>query len=516
MISAMFTAKGLSKIGAASILIFVSLFFSSGSWAVDPVFLDTQEPRKLQMVSGKSIILRSHEPVKRVSVGVPMIAGIKLLTPHEILITGNITGATNLILWQNKKVSAIYELDVIYDISRLKQKLHEVLPNETDLRVIATQDTITLSGTVSSTANLSQAVALAESYAGYVIKTKKKITKDINRAKDPGTEENVEVEWAREARKVCNLVQVAGNHQVMLEVRVSEISKTLINRLGINFSYNRGDDFGLSSIGGLTQMVDPTDIILPRKSNLVSGPLGLIVSPNVNALFRFHRGSVTWTGFVDALKEDGLVNVLAEPTLIALSGQTASFLAGGEFPVPVPQGLGTVAIEYKPFGVALSFTPTVLSKDKINIKVAPEVSELDFAIALPIGGYLVPGLSTRKAATIIELTDGQSFAIAGLLNKSIRDKMSKFPILGDVPVLGSLFRSRKFQKSETELIIIVTPHIVKPLDFAKQTLPNDFYIEPDDSEIFIKGLMQGREKDRLSTVREEMDVDFGHVIPYPD
>jgi len=500
----MFTASGHNKIRAAFILVFVLLFFSPGPWAADSVFLDTHEPRKLQLVSGKSIILKSPEPIKRISVGVPMIASIKLLTPHEILITGNFTGATNLILWQGKKVSAVYDLDVVYDISRLKQKLQEVLPNETGLRVIATQDTITLSGTISSTANLSQALALAESYAGYVIKTKRKETKN------KGAGETVDVKWTREARKVCNLVQVAGCHQVMLEVRVSEMSKSLINRLGINFSYNRGGDFGLSSIGGLAELARPED------ANLAAGPLGLLVSPNVNALFRFHRESATWTGFVDALKEDGLVKILAEPTLIALSGQTASFLAGGEFPVPVPQGLGTVSIEYKPFGVRLSFTPTVLSKDRISIKVAPEVSELDFTTALPIEGYLVPGLSTRKAATIVELADGQSFAIAGLLKDMVRDKLSKFPFLGDIPVLGALFRSREFQRSETELIIIVTPHLVKPLDLAKQTLPTDFYIEPDDSELFILGLMEGREKDRPSTFREEMDGDFGHAIPYPD
>jgi len=502
----MFTAKGLSEIGAVSILIFVLLFFTSGSWAVDSVFPDTQEPKKLQLVSGKSIILRSPEPVTRVSVGVPMIAGIKILSPHEMLIMGNFTGATNLILWQGKKVSAIYDLDVVYDISRLRQKLHEVLPNETDLRVIATQDTITLSGTVSSTANLSQTVALAESYAGYVIKTKKTETKN----KKKGTEENVDVEWTREARKVCNLVQVAGVHQVMLEVRVAEMSKSMINKLGINFSYNRGGDFGLSSLAELTKLVKPME------ANLAAGPLGLLVSPNINALFRFHKGSATWTGFIDALKEDGLVKILAEPTLIALSGQTANFLAGGEYPIPVPQGLGTVAIEYKDFGVGLEFTPTVLSEDKINIKVAPVVSELDFSIALQIGGYLVPGLSKRRAATIVELADGQSFAIAGLLKNTVRDQISKFPFLGDIPVLGALFRSRKFQKNETELIIVATPHIIKPLDLAKQTLPTDFYIEPDDMELYILGLMEGRERDRPSIFREEMDGDFGHAIPYPD
>ncbi|MCD4812061.1 type II and III secretion system protein family protein, partial [bacterium] len=235
----------------------------------------------------------------------------------------------------------------------------------------------------------------------------------------------------------------------------------------------------------------------------------LLVSPAVNSLFTFNKGSATWTGFVDALKEDGLVKILAEPTLIALSGQTAYFLAGGEYPVPIPSEDG-IAIHYKPFGVTLSFSPTVLNEDKISIKVAPEVSELDFSIALQVGGYTVPGLSTRRASTVVELADGQSFAIAGLLKETIRDSMSKFPLLGDIPVLGALFRSRAFQKNETELIIIVTPHLVKPLDPAKQTLPTDFYIEPDDTEIYILGLMEGWEK------RGELDGEFGHGMPYPD
>jgi pilus assembly protein CpaC len=235
----------------------------------------------------------------------------------------------------------------------------------------------------------------------------------------------------------------------------------------------------------------------------------------VNALFRFHKGSATWTGFVDALKEDGLVKILAEPTLIALSGQTANFLAGGEVPIPVPED-DNIGIEYKRFGVSLSFSPTVLSENKISIKVAPKVSEIDYSIGIVYLGFVIPGFTTREASTTVELADGQSFAIAGLLDERIRDKLSKFPFLGDIPVLGALFRSREFQRSETELIIIVTPHLVKPLDLAKQTLPTDFYIEPDDSELFILGLMEGREKDRPSTFREEMDGDFGHVIPYPD
>jgi pilus assembly protein CpaC len=501
----MFTAKGLSRMGAASILVFVLLFSPPGSWAIDSVILDTHEPKKLQLVSGKSIILRSPESIERVSSGQPIIANVRLLSPYEVLVTGNYTGITNLIIWRNKKVSVFYDLEVVYDISRLRQKLHEVLPNETDLRVHATQDSITLSGTVSSTANLSQAVALAESYAGYVITLKKRGVTDRSSSmiKEQGksSETTTGTEWLRDARKVCNLVQVAGCHQVMLEVRVAEMSKSLTNRLGIDFIYSRGSDLGISALSGLFKM---------EESKIFYS------LPNVKALFRFSKGSATWTGFVDALKEDGLVKILAEPTLIALSGQTAHFLAGGEIPMLVPQDMEQVTVEYKPFGVSLSFTPTVLSENKISIKVEPVVSEIDYSIATQVLGYSMPGFRTRKASTTVELADGQSFAIAGLLDERIRDKMSKIPLLGDIPVLGTLFRSREFQKSKTELIIIVRPHLVKPLDLAKQTLPTDFYIEPDDMELYILGLMEGREKNRPSTVREKLDGDFGHVMPYPD
>jgi pilus assembly protein CpaC len=224
-------------------------------------------------------------------------------------------------------------------------------------------------------------------------------------------------------------------------------------------------------------------------------------------------GGANWTGFIDALKQDGLVKILAEPTLVSLSGQTANFLAGGEFPIPVPQGLGTVAIEYKPFGVGLSFTPTVLSENKIAIKVESEVSELDFSIAAQFQGYVVPGLTTRKASTVIELADGQSFAIAGLLSESVRDVLDKFPLLGDIPILGTLFRSRQFQKHETELIIIATPHLVKPLNMEKQTLPTDYYKEPDDTEFYILGFMEGRESSSPSVTTGKLDGDFGHTMP---
>jgi pilus assembly protein CpaC len=385
---------------------------------------------------------------------------------------------TSITLWQDSKITAIYDLEVVYDISRLKRKINEILPGEKDLCVFASGDSITLSGRISSASNLSQAVALSEAYA---------------------PEGNVR-----------NLVEVAGIHQVMLEVRVAEISKSLMKRLGANFNYNNGEDFAGSSIGNLAQLVRPED------ATLMSGPLGLLVSPAVNAFFRFNKGNSSWTGFIDAMKEDGLLKVLAEPTLIALSGQTANFLAGGEFPVPVPQGLGTVAIEYKTFGVGLSFTPTVLSENKISINVMPEVSELDFSTAVQIEGFTIPGLTTRRAATVVNLADGQSFAIAGLLSETVRDNFSKYPKLGEIPILGRLFQSREFQKQETELMIIVTPHLVKPLDSEKQTLPTDYYVEPDDADFYLWGLMEGRGKKKSTAVQGELDGDFGHALPVND
>ncbi|MCZ6799093.1 MAG: type II and III secretion system protein family protein, partial [Nitrospirae bacterium] len=181
----------------------------------------------------------------------------------------------------------------------------------------------------------------------------------------------------------------------------------------------------------------------------------------------------------------------AEPTLVSISGQEASFLAGGEFPVPIPQSFGVTTIKFKEFGVSLKFNPTVLSGGNILLKIAPEVSELDFSNGVSFEGFAIPALLTRRVETIIELKDGQSFAIAGLLQENIREAIAKYPLLGDIPILGSLFRSTSFQKNETELIIIVTPHLVKPLDMKKQTLPTDAYLEPNDFEFMLMGYMEG-------------------------
>ena len=432
---------------------------------------------------GKSLIIATPDPVRRVSLAAPEIADAMVITPQQVYITGKAPGTTTLTFWEaDDKVSAVVYLEVSPDIARFKETLNKILPEEKGVQATATHESITLSGNVSSATSLSQVLALAESYF---------------------------------PKKTINLLSVGGVQQVMLEVRVAEMSRTLLRRLGINFSYlsPNGQSFGVSLLNGLTRI--PT-------TGFPASDLG--VSNNVNGILRFLQNGATWTVFVDALKQEGLLKVLAEPTLITLSGRKANFLAGGEYPIPVPQagagGFVVITIDYKPYGVALNFTPTVLDGNKINMQVAPESSELDFSQAITISGYIVPALTTRRVSTVIELGDGQSFAIAGLLKNETREVINKFPLLGDIPILGALFRSTEFQKSETELIIIVTPHLVKPMDLAKQTLPTDQYIEPDDFEWYLLGKMEGEEKRKSSKPGSpsagvdnqfQLEGNFGHI-----
>jgi pilus assembly protein CpaC len=311
---------------------------------------------------------------------------------------------------------------------------------------------------------------------------------------------------------VVNLLEIAGVQQVMIEVRVSEMSRTLTKQLGFNFSTisSSGKQFGVSTLNSLTSF---------PSGGFPANPLS--VSSSVNGVLSFLGNGATWTAFIDALQDNGLLRVLAEPTLITLSGKSANFLAGGEFPVPVPQpGItAIVTIQYKPFGVGLNFTPTVLSDGRINMIIAPEVSELDFSQAVSLQGYIIPSITTRRVSTTVELADGQSFAIAGLLQEEIKEDIQKFPLLGSIPILGALFRSSSFTKSETELVILVTPHLVKPLDLSKQTLPTDAFVEPDDFEFYLEGRLEGRDGGKAASAlprtlkKGGLEGDFGYILP---
>jgi len=435
---------------------------------------------------GESKIIELQARAAKIEITDPGIASVMVLTPWRLYLTGKNPGSTRLVLkGANNLINTIMIIEVAPNVAQLKTKLHEMFPEEKDLRVHATQDGITLSGMVSDAATLNQVMSLAQGYA------------PVGKEKDAKA-------------KVTSFVEVGGVQQVMLEVRVSEISRSLLRRLGVNFNYitDKGANLGLSMLGKLTQ--------LPEKG-WPGNPM--VVSDLINYAFMFPGNDATWTAFVDALKEEGLVKVLAEPTLITLSGKTANFLAGGEYPIPVPDDDG-ITISYKPYGVGLNFTPTVLSGGKISMQVNPEVSELNFNNSVTISGYVVPALTTRRVATTVELADGQSFAIAGLLSSNLREDVKKFPGLGEIPILGALFRSTSYQKDETELVIIVTPHLVKPLDMTKQTLPTDAFIEPNEIEFYLLGSLEGHGDNTQATPGRTvvpdsggLEGDFGYIKP---
>ena len=410
---------------------------------------EQREIQKLELTVGKSKVLDLPTAIKRASLANPEVADTVVLSPTQIYVTGKTTGVTNLTLWsESGRMMGMYDVVIAPDVTRLKENLHKTLPEEHGIMVTSDHDHITLSGTASDASTMNRALSMAEAYA---------------------------------PKKVVNAMQVGGVQQVMLEVRVAEMNRDLIKRLGLNFTGIGNDYFGLSVLGNLTRLaslshpIGQTATIATEATQVIQGAFG------------FNAASTSWTGFVDALKEENALKVLAKPTLMALNGQEAAFLAGGEFPIPVPQAFGLVTVQFKKFGVGLVFTPTVLNSKHISLNVAPEVSELDFTNALRLQGFVVPAITTRRAATTIELADGQSFAIGGLLRDNVRESVKKVPFLGEVPILGALFRSSSFQKSETELVIIVTPHLVKPLDMNAQTLPTDYFVEPNDFEYYLMG-----------------------------
>jgi pilus assembly protein CpaC len=364
------------------------------------------------------------------------------------------------------------------DVSLLKEKLHQILPRE-KIGVETAGDSVVLSGEVTGPVAQQTAISLASPFVG-------------------GKKE-----------KVVNLMHVGGVQQVMVEVRLAEINRTVGDRLGINFNVidRTGNSFGISTLDQLTAVTSLTRAFGGTAFTQVP-------SPNlINAIAGWKTGTVLWTMFFDALKSQNLGRVLAEPNLVTTSGQEASFLAGGEFPVPVPQQFQTITIEWKKFGVALVFTPTVLDNEKIAMKVAPEVSQLDFTTAITYSGYVVPSINTRRMSTMVEVKDGQTFAIAGLLQDLNRNIINKFPVLGDLPILGALFRSVNFQKNETELVVLVTPHLVKPVTATAARLPTDKWVDPTDVEIYLLGKLQGKEKPTpppAASLGAPLPKKFGH------
>lgn len=414
----------------------------------------------LRLRVGHSKVLRSTFVITRISVADPEIADIILISEKEVYVNGLAPGVTNLSLWgKNRFTTATVTVEA--DVSLLKEKLHQILPKE-KIGVEVAGDSVVLSGEVTGPIAQDTAISLATPFAG-------------------GKRE-----------KVVNLLHVGGVQQVLVEVRLAEIARQLLDRMGINTTIaSPSGNFGVTNVSAasaaavISSLTSHAFAAASSSGNFVGGA-------------GFKAGGLLWTMFFDVLKSKNLGRVLAEPNLVTTSGTEASFLAGGEYPIPVPQsGVGggtTITIDYKKYGVMLSFTPTVLDEGKIAMKVNPEVSDLDYTNAVTYQGSVIPGLTVRRMSTHLEVKDGQTFAMAGLLKDEDRDVVSKVPLVGDVPVLGNLFRSSSWQKQQTELVVLVTPHIAKPLAPNAARLPTDKWAAPSDAEMYLLGLDQARPK----------------------
>ncbi len=466
----------------------------------------------IQVPIYKSRVLTTRAPVKKVSVGNPEIADILVTSPTQLYLLGRSLGSTNVLLWDshNKLIDSL-DLEVVHDLGGLKAKLHELLPNE-QVEVYSAQGALVLRGQVSSAAAMDTAVKLAKTYTAQTAS----VVQGEGQAAEAAPTQSLEV---------INLMTVGGSQQVMLEVKVAEMKRSLFKSLNVRFN---ALDFGSSSrwsTGGFNNGVggsgNPLGFV-PDPDNaghIVLDPTSLIGSGK-GFLGQFLSDSFLFNVVLEAAKDNGSAKVLAEPTLTTLSGQQAEFISGGEFPIPVSDQDG-ITIEFKEFGVGVKFLPVVLDSGRVNLNLNVSVSELVAANSLVVetdntsgaASLLVPALTKRSAQSTVELGNGQTIAIAGLISENTRDFVSRFPGLGDIPVLGHLFRSQEFVNGETELVILVTPHLAKPVDARTVRLPTEKFVEPSDVDFYLLGKTKGRQMGRPVPVSLGVsEGSFGHDL----
>ena len=417
---------------------------------------EAEGPQSLHLLVGRSLVISSPTRIKRISLADPNIAEAVVVTPTQVVVNGKMPGGVSLLLWDEADQSQAFEVSVDIDVLGLSQKIHEVFPAE-DVHIETSKDVIMLSGRISS-------AAVADKILEVVKSSSPKVT------------------------SLMEVPVVPTSSEIMLEVKFAELDRSVLSQLGANlFSTGLGKTIGDTTTGQFGSLgQQKISDIFP-----VKGPQGnpseqfvteqtftdllniFLFNPNI------HLGAV-----IKALQQKNLLQILAEPNLLTETDKEASFLAGGEFPFPVVQpgqGFTAVTITFKEFGVRLNFKPTVTVDGKIHLHVRPEVSSLDFSNSLTISGFVIPALSTRRVETDMTLEDGQSFAIAGLVDDRVTRTLEKVPGLGDVPVLGKLFQSRSLQKSKNELLVVVTPRIVQPVTADKApkgpTFPQPF-LEP--------------------------------------
>ncbi|MGR3593620.1 pilus assembly protein CpaC [Limimaricola soesokkakensis] len=435
--------------------------------------------RALQVPMNRAVVVESDVPFTELSIANPGIADISSLTDRTIYVLGKAPGRTTLtVLGENGRLITNVEVHVTPDIAEFKERLEQILPGE-PIEVRTANDGIVMSGVVSSIGKLDRALELAQRYA---------------------------------PDRVSNLMSVGGTQQVMLKVRFSEmqrsVSKSLSASLGARgtaFGDNLGLAVGTNTLGNSTALGSALGGSLPSSS-----------SANASTLFGFNAGGVEVGLLLEALESRGVVRTLAEPNLTALSGQEASFLAGGEYPVPVSQENGTATIEYKPFGVELTFVPRVVEGDLINLELKASVSSIDPSNGFTADGFTIDAFRRRETATTVEMRDGESFAIAGLLSDDFQDLNGQVPWLGDIPVLGALFRSAEYTRQQSELVIIITPHLVTPTRGETLAMPTDRVRPPSERELFLFGRVSADRAPQSGTAgeiaRQDFSGSYGYVL----
>lgn len=435
---------------AVIIACLIALPFASPSFAKEVM---TAQGVPIQIELNQGTLVRLDHPAATVFIADPDIADIQVKSPSLVYVFAKKVGETTLFaVDDHEHVLLQSPVLVSHDLTRLNNALKSLLP-DSDVSARSVEGAVVLTGAVENPVEAEDARRLSARF----------ISKDD---------------------EVINRLSVLGSNQVNLRVRMAEVSRSALKQFGFNWDAF----FSAGPINAALAIGNPVLGAAVAGSQFLRNP-----DPAVNNLgLALNNGSVSLNTVIDALADEGLVSVLAEPNLTAVSGETANFLAGGEFPVPVPQsssggGAPTITIEFKQFGVSLDFTPTVLKNNLISLKVVPEVSQLSDAGSIEIEGFRIPSLTTRRAETTVELGSGQSFAIAGLFQNDTNHNISKFPGLGDLPILGALFRSSKFQRQETELVIVVTPYLVRPVSAMKLAAPTDGLVQPNDYERIVLG-----------------------------
>jgi pilus assembly protein CpaC len=417
-------------------------------------------------------MLRLPGPVSNRTLGNPNVAQAMLVSPESLYLLGMSIGTTNMILQEKNGSCSVIDVEITMDPDALMQTFRELFPDEKNIRITAAADSLVLSGMVSDALVAAQVVDLATAYVRRPALLGPAQQEGMNPLMTAGLQQQ-NTNAAQVGARVINLLSVGSAQQVMLEVKIAEVSKTLIDKLGTGVQGSIGGGAWTYSI--LTQFL--------------TGTLGGGASATRSTGTKFT---------LEAEKKDGLVKILAEPNVMAISGQEGSFLAGGKILIPVSQDAlsNRIILEEKEFGVGLKFTPTVLSGGRINLKVSPEVSELSregvgISNLSNTANTILPLITTRRSSTTVQLGDGESFAIGGLIKNNRTTNVKAFPILGELPLIGALFRSTDFQQDRTELVFVVTPRLIKPLP-QKVVLPTDNHIDPSRSELFLGGQLEGK------------------------